>query len=68
LKETGKYVAKDVLLPLLQGSLEDYARDFFKGCIADATGLASQPPVQKALGKALKAFVELVVNVGWAKG
>ncbi|WOD37516.1 HEAT repeat domain-containing protein [Nodosilinea sp. E11] len=60
LKETGKYVAKDVLLPLLQGSLEDYAKDFFKGCIADAAGLASQAPVQKALGEALKAFVELV--------
>jgi transposase-like protein len=60
LKETGQYVAKDVLLPLLQGSLEDYAKDFFKSCIADAAGLAQQEPVQKALGKALKAFVELV--------
>lgn len=60
LKETGHYVAKEVLLPLLQGSLEDYAKDFFKGCIADAAGLASQAPVQKALGEALKAFVELV--------
>ncbi|MEM6837612.1 MAG: HEAT repeat domain-containing protein [Cyanobacteria bacterium P01_C01_bin.120] len=60
LKETGTYVAKEVLLPLLQGSLEDYAKDFFKGCVADAVGLASQEPVQKALGKALKKFVELV--------
>jgi predicted NACHT family NTPase len=60
LKETGQYVAKDVLLPLLQGSLEDYAKDFFKSCITDAAGLAQQEPVQKALGKALKAFVELV--------
>ena len=60
LKETGSYVAKEVLLPLLQGSLEDYAKDFFKGCVADAVGLASQEPVQKALGKALKKFVELV--------
>ncbi|PSN10113.1 NTPase [filamentous cyanobacterium CCT1] len=60
LKETGKYVAKDVLLPLLQGSLEDYAKDFFKGCIADTAGLASQAPVQKALAEALKAFVELI--------
>ncbi|PZV16794.1 MAG: NTPase, partial [Leptolyngbya sp.] len=60
LKEAGSFLAKDVLLPLLQGSLEDYAKDFFKGSIADAAGLASQEPVQKALGKALKAFVELV--------
>ncbi|MBD2232090.1 NACHT domain-containing protein [Phormidium tenue] len=60
LKETGKYVAKDVLAPLLQSSLEDYAKDFFKSRIADAAGLASQAPVQKALGEALKAFVELV--------
>ncbi|MEM1292858.1 MAG: HEAT repeat domain-containing protein [Cyanobacteria bacterium P01_H01_bin.162] len=60
LKETGSYVAKDVLLPLLQGSLEDYAKDYFKGWMADAVGLASQEPVQKALGKALKVFVELI--------
>ncbi|MDB9525974.1 HEAT repeat domain-containing protein [Oscillatoria sp. CS-180] len=60
LKETGKYIAKDVLLPLLQGSLEDYAKDFFKGCVADVVGLASQAPMQKALGQAVKAFVELV--------
>lgn len=49
LKEAGSYVAKDVLLPLLQGSLEDYAKDFFKGSIADAVGLASQEPVQKGV-------------------
>lgn len=60
LKETGSYIAKDVLLPLLQGSLEDYAKDYFKGWMADAVGLAHQEPVQKALGKALKAFVELI--------
>jgi len=60
LREAGSFLAKEVLLPLLQGSLEDYAKDFFKGSIADAVGLASQEPVQKALGKALKAFVELV--------
>ncbi|RZM82453.1 NACHT domain-containing protein [Leptolyngbya iicbica LK] len=60
LREAGSYVTKDVLLPLLQGSLEDYAKDFFKSCIADAAGLAQQEPVQKALAKALKAFVELV--------
>lgn len=57
LKEAGSFLAKDVLLPLLQGSLEDYAKDFFKGSIADAAGLASQEPVQKALGMALKAFI-----------
>ncbi|MCG8363348.1 MAG: HEAT repeat domain-containing protein [Pseudanabaenales cyanobacterium] len=60
LREAGGFFAKAVLLPLLQGSLEDYAKDFFKDCIADAAGLASQEPVQKALGKALKGFVELV--------
>ncbi len=59
-KEAGNYVAKAVLLPLLQGSLEDYTKDFFKGCIADAVGLASQAPMQKALAEALKAFVKFV--------
>lgn len=53
-------LAKEVLWPLLKGSLEDYTKDFFKGCIADVAGLAEQEPVQQAMGKALKAFVELM--------
>ncbi|MCG8362872.1 MAG: HEAT repeat domain-containing protein, partial [Pseudanabaenales cyanobacterium] len=60
LTEAGGFFAKAVLLPLLQGSLEDYTKDFFKGCIADAIGLADQEPAQKAMGEALKAFIELV--------
>ena len=54
-------LAKEVLGPLLKGSLEDYTKDFFKGCIEDVVGLAEQEPVQKAMGKALKAFVELML-------
>ncbi len=53
-------LAKEVLWPLLKGSLEDYTKDFFKDCIADVVGLASQEPVQKATAEALKRFVELV--------
>ena len=60
LKEAGRYLAKEVLLPLLKGSLEDYAKHFFKDCISDAVGLASQEPVQKAMGEVLKAFVDLL--------
>ncbi|MEO0397222.1 MAG: NACHT domain-containing protein, partial [Cyanobacteria bacterium P01_A01_bin.137] len=59
-KEAGTYVAKEVLLPLFQGSLEDYAKDYFKDWIDETVGFVSQEPVQKALGRALKAFVELV--------
>ena len=29
-KEAGSYVAREVLLPLLQGSPEDSAKDYFK--------------------------------------
>ncbi|MGP1386034.1 MAG: hypothetical protein ACTS2F_20920 [Thainema sp.] len=32
-------LAKEVLWPLLKGSLEDYTKDFFKGCIEDMAGL-----------------------------
>ncbi|MBD2256552.1 hypothetical protein [Pseudanabaena sp. FACHB-2040] len=33
LREAGSFLAKDVLLPLFKGSLEDDTKDFFKGCI-----------------------------------
>lgn len=39
-------LAKEVLWPLLKGSLEDHTKNFFKGCIADVAGLAEQEPVQ----------------------
>ncbi|HEY9880908.1 MAG TPA: HEAT repeat domain-containing protein, partial [Leptolyngbyaceae cyanobacterium] len=60
LKEAGSFLAKEVLMPLFKGSLEDYTKDFFKGCISDVVGLARQEPVQKAMAEALKAFVDLV--------
>jgi predicted NACHT family NTPase len=60
LKEAGSYLAKEVLMPLLKGSLEDYTQDFFKGCISDVVGLATQEPARKAMAEALKAFVDLV--------
>lgn len=59
-KEAGSFLAKEVLLPLLKGSCEDYTKDFFKDCISDAVGLASKEPVQKATTEALTAFVNAV--------
>jgi predicted NACHT family NTPase len=54
------FVFAEVLAPLAKGALEDYTKDFFKGCIKDFTGLFEQDTLKKIVGKALKEFLQLV--------
>ncbi|MEP0750590.1 NACHT domain-containing protein [Trichocoleus sp. Lan] len=54
------FVFTEVLTPLAKGALEDYAKDFFKDSIKDFTGLFQKDTLQKAAGKALKEFLQLV--------
>lgn len=53
LKEAGSFLEKGVLLPLLQAVWKIYAQDFFKDCISDGVGLASQEPAKKAMAESL---------------
>ncbi|MEG4231177.1 hypothetical protein QUA40_03515 [Microcoleus sp. Pol11C3] len=39
--------------------LEDYLKDFFKGCIKDVEGLAKKPFAKNAVRDALKSFIIL---------
>ncbi|MFE1744913.1 NACHT domain-containing protein, partial [Coleofasciculus sp. H7-2] len=54
------FVFTEVLAPLARGVLEDYVKDFFKDSIKDFTGLFQKDTLQKAAGKALKEFLQLV--------
>ncbi|MBD1901711.1 HEAT repeat domain-containing protein [Trichocoleus sp. DQ-A3] len=54
------FVFTEVLVPLAKGALEDYVKDFFKDSIKDFTGLSQKDTLQKAAGKALKEFLQLV--------
>ncbi|MEP0800313.1 HEAT repeat domain-containing protein [Funiculus sociatus] len=54
------FVFTEVLTPLAKGALEDYVKDFFKDSIKDFTGLFQKDTLQKAAGKALKEFLQLV--------
>ncbi|MCM0593672.1 MAG: NACHT domain-containing protein [Gloeotrichia echinulata DVL01] len=51
---------KAVLEKLAQAALEDYVKDFFKGCIKDLTHLAKAKPLKVAYGQANKLFLDLV--------
>ncbi len=54
------FVFTEVLAPLAKGTLEDYTKDFFKGCISDLTKIANREPLKKSVGQALKEFLLLV--------
>ncbi|MBD2537384.1 NACHT domain-containing protein [Coleofasciculus sp. FACHB-SPT36] len=54
------FVFTEVLAPLAKGALDDYVKDFFKDSIKDFTGLFQKDTLQKAAGKALKEFLQLV--------
>ncbi|MBD2006241.1 MULTISPECIES: HEAT repeat domain-containing protein [Cyanophyceae] len=54
------FVFTEVLAPLAKGALEDYVKDFFKDSIKDFTGLFQKDTLQKAVGKALKEFLQLM--------
>ncbi|MEG5170725.1 HEAT repeat domain-containing protein [Microcoleus sp. B3-D7] len=48
-----------ILQDLAKAALDDYVKDFFKGCIKDVEGLAKKPFAQNAVRDALKAFIIL---------
>lgn len=48
-----------ILTELGKAALDDYVKDFFKGCIKDVEGLAKKPFAQNAVRDALKSFIEL---------
>jgi predicted NACHT family NTPase len=54
------FAFKEVLVRLATGALEDYVKDFFKGCIKDLVDLAKEKPLKVAFGQALKEFLGLV--------
>ncbi|MEO1144719.1 MAG: NACHT domain-containing protein, partial [Cyanobacteria bacterium J06638_22] len=47
-------------LQSIVGGLEGYTKDFFKDCVSDVVGLASEKRSHQALATALKQFLELV--------
>ncbi|NER98063.1 MAG: hypothetical protein F6J86_30250, partial [Symploca sp. SIO1B1] len=51
---------KDVLLELGKGALEDYVKDFFKGCITGGIESAKAVVLKKALGEAVQEFLRIV--------
>ncbi len=51
-------IVKEVLAPLIKGALEDYTKDFFKGCIKDFTNILEPKPLKKAVVQALVEFLE----------
>ena len=59
-KEVGGFLFQEVFLPLAQGTLEDYTKDFFKDCISDVANFSPSTPFKKAVGKALKEFLLLL--------
>ena len=48
-----------ILTELGKAALDDYVKDFFKGCIKDVEGLAKKPFAQNAVRDALKSFIIL---------
>jgi chaperonin GroEL (HSP60 family) len=49
-------------LKLTQAAAEDYVKDFFKDCLKGSVALANPSVTKKAVGSALKAFVEIVIE------
>jgi HEAT repeat protein len=47
-----------ILQELAKAALDDYVKDFFKGCIKDVEGLAKKPFAQNAVRDAIKYFTQ----------
>jgi hypothetical protein len=50
-------LASPIVAELAKAALDDYVKDFFKGCIKDVEGLAKKPFAQNAVRDALKSFL-----------
>ncbi|MEG4092224.1 HEAT repeat domain-containing protein, partial [Microcoleus sp. Pol12B4] len=55
----GWVLVQPILTELAKAALDDYVKDFFKGCIKDVEGLAKKPFAQNAVRDALKSFIIL---------
>ena len=55
----GWVLVSPILTKFGKAVLEDYLKDFFKGCIKDVEGLAKKPFAQNAVRDALKSFIIL---------
>ena len=54
------FVFKPILEDLAKDAAKDYAKDFFKSSIGNVIKGLNREPLQKATGKAIKEFLELV--------
>ncbi|NER06280.1 MAG: NACHT domain-containing protein, partial [Okeania sp. SIO3C4] len=54
------FVFKPILEDLAKDAAKDYAKDFFKSSIGNVFKGLNREPLQKATGKAIKEFLELV--------
>jgi predicted NACHT family NTPase len=52
-------LASPIVAELAKAALDDYVKDFFKGCIKDVEGLAKKPFAQNTVRDALKSFIIL---------
>ncbi|MEG4208688.1 HEAT repeat domain-containing protein [Microcoleus sp. S13_B4] len=55
----GWLLVQPILTELAKAALDDYVKDFFKGCIKDVEGLAKKPFAKSAVRDALKSFIIL---------
>ena len=54
----GWLLVQPILTELAKAALDDYVKDFFKGCIKDVEGLAKKPFAQNAVREAIKYFIQ----------
>ncbi|MDY7002806.1 MAG: HEAT repeat domain-containing protein [Cyanobacteriota bacterium] len=54
------FVFKPILEDLAKDAAKDYAKDFFKSSIGNVIKGLNREPLQKAMGKAIKEFLELI--------
>ncbi|NJM48925.1 MAG: hypothetical protein HC860_24470 [Alkalinema sp. RU_4_3] len=59
--EIGKAVLEQGL-KLTQSAAEDYVKDFFKDCLKETVALANPAVTKKAVGSALKEFLEIAIE------
>ena len=55
----GWLLVQPILTELAKAALDDYVKDFLKGCIKDVEGLAKKPFAQNAVRDAIKDFIIL---------
>ena len=51
-------LVQPILTELAKAALDDYVKDFFKGCIKDVEGLAKKPFAKNAVREAIKYFIQ----------